>query len=41
MLRVLRWEKSLKDALGAVGARLTPEEKSVLDQATAWKVEGD
>ena len=33
--------EQLKDNLGALEMRLTPEEKSALDQATAWKEEGD
>ena len=33
--------EQLKDTLGAVDVRLTPEEKSALDQATAWKEKGD
>jgi len=33
--------EQLKDNLGAVDVRLTPEEKSALDQATAWKEKGD
>ena len=31
----------LKDNLGAVDVHLTPDEKSALDQATAWKEKGD
>ncbi len=33
--------EQLKDNLGAVDLRLTPEEKTALDQATAWKEKGD
>jgi aryl-alcohol dehydrogenase-like predicted oxidoreductase len=33
--------EQLKDNLGAVDVRLTPEEKTALDQATAWKEKGD
>ena len=33
--------EQLKDNLGALDVRLTPEEKSALDQATAWKEKGD
>jgi aryl-alcohol dehydrogenase-like predicted oxidoreductase len=33
--------EQLKDNLGAVDVRLTPEEKSALDQATAWQEKGD
>ena len=33
--------EQLKDNLGAVDVCLTPEEKSALDQATAWKEKGD
>jgi aryl-alcohol dehydrogenase-like predicted oxidoreductase len=32
--------EQLKDNLGAVNVRLTPDEKSALDQATAWKEKG-
>jgi aryl-alcohol dehydrogenase-like predicted oxidoreductase len=33
--------EQLQDNPAAVNVRLTPEEKSVLDQATAWKEKGD
>ena len=33
--------EQLKENLGAVDVRLTPEEKTVLDQATAWKEKDD
>ena len=33
--------EQLKDDLGAANVRLTPNEKSALDQATTWKGEGD
>jgi aryl-alcohol dehydrogenase-like predicted oxidoreductase len=33
--------EQLKDNLGALDVHLTPDEKSALDQATAWKEEGD
>ena len=33
--------EQLQDNLGAVDVRLTTEEKSALDQATAWKEKGD
>jgi aryl-alcohol dehydrogenase-like predicted oxidoreductase len=33
--------EQLKDNLGAVAVHLTPDEKNALDQATAWKEEGD
>ena len=33
--------EQLKDNLGALDVRLNPEEKSALDQATAWKEKGD
>ena len=33
--------EQLKDNLGALDVRLTPDEKSALDQATAWKEKGD
>jgi len=33
--------EQLKDNLGAVDVRLAPEEKTALDQATAWKEKGD
>jgi aryl-alcohol dehydrogenase-like predicted oxidoreductase len=33
--------EQLIDNLGAVDVHLTPEEKSILDQATAWKEKGD
>jgi aryl-alcohol dehydrogenase-like predicted oxidoreductase len=31
--------EQLKDNLGAVGMRLTPEQKKELDQASAWQDE--
>jgi aryl-alcohol dehydrogenase-like predicted oxidoreductase len=33
--------EQLKDSLGALDVRLTPDEKSALDQASAWKEKGD
>jgi aryl-alcohol dehydrogenase-like predicted oxidoreductase len=33
--------EQLKDNLGAVGLRLTPDEKKLLDEATRWKSEED
>jgi aryl-alcohol dehydrogenase-like predicted oxidoreductase len=33
--------EQLKDNLGAVDVRLAPDEKSALDQATAWEEKGD
>jgi aryl-alcohol dehydrogenase-like predicted oxidoreductase len=33
--------EQLRDNLGAVDVRLTPDEKSALDEATAWKEKRD